>query len=125
MNPAPPVTSIFIWFLLLFALSWAVRRLSHSATGSCASSRHSILRLRRAPSSRGYSRRTGLGCQSIMASCSAEKAGDFADKGIGFPAVGSFTLFMVFLVVFIVIVIVVIPVSIAFLFGGDAVQDNA
>ena len=31
----------------------------HTATASCASSRHSILRLRRAPSSRGYSRRTG------------------------------------------------------------------
>ena len=57
--------------------------------------------------------------------CSAEEAGDFADKGIGFPAVGSFTLFMVFLVVFIVVVILVIAVAIAFLFGGDAIQDDA
>ena len=31
----------------------------HFATTGCASSRHSILRLWRAPSSRGYSRRTG------------------------------------------------------------------
>ena len=57
--------------------------------------------------------------------CSVEEAGDFTDKGIGFPAVGSFTLFMVFLVVFILIVIVVIAVAIAFLFGGNAIQDDA